>query len=89
MAQWVLGSEEWSSAAMGGWGGDRGRRRHASSSADGGDDGNFESFADGSGEAAGVADIFVSDEDVDVLADLALFVDDAVASAGMEPPELG
>jgi hypothetical protein len=74
---------------MRGWGGERGRRRHASSAADGGDDGNLESFLDGSGEAAGVADIFVSDEDVDVLADLALFVDDAVAGAGMEPPELG
>jgi hypothetical protein len=74
-------------------GGDKGlpTRAHAamSSAADGGDDGNFESFADDSGEAAGVADIFVSDEDVDVLADLALFVDDAVADTGMERPERG
>ena len=69
--------------------GGRRRTRHASSAADGGDDGNFESFAEGSGEAAGVADIFVSDEDVDVLADLALFVDNAVADAGMERPERG
>jgi hypothetical protein len=67
----------------------RARAGNTSTAADGGDDGNFESFADGSGEAAGVADIFVSDEDVDVLADLALFVHDAVADAGMEPPELG
>ena len=72
-----------------GWRRGRGRPRHASSAADCGNDGNFESFADGSGEAAGVADIFVSDEDVDVLADLALFVDDAVADAGMERPERG
>jgi hypothetical protein len=60
-----------------------------SSAADGGDDGDFQSFVDGGGEAAGVADIFVSEEDVDVLADLALFVDDAVADAGIERPERG
>jgi hypothetical protein len=65
------------------------RRRHATSAADGGDDGNFISFANGSGEAAGVTDIFAADEDVDVLADLALFVDDAVTDAGMERPERG
>ena len=73
-------------------GGRRGRGRPArrtSSAADGRNDGNFESFGDGSGEAAGVADIFVSDEDVDVLADNALFVDDAVADSGMERPERG
>jgi hypothetical protein len=68
---------------------ERGGTQSMSSAADGGDDGDFQSFADGSGEAAGVTNIFVSDEDVDVLADLALFVDDAVTDAGIKRPERG
>src|SRR5690348_4497509 len=38
-------------------------------------------------QASCVADVFVSDEDVDVLAHLALLVDYAVAQAGMKCPE--
>jgi hypothetical protein len=51
---------------------------------DGGDDGDFGVGREGSGEAAGVADVFVADEEVDVFADLALFSEDAVADAGVE-----
>ena len=51
---------------------------------DGGDDGDFGVGREGSGETSGVADIFFADENVDVFADLALLVDDAIANAGMK-----
>ncbi len=55
--------------------------------ADGGDDGDGGVGGEGSGEAAGVADGFVADEDVDMLAELAFFVEDAVAQAGIHGEE--
>ena len=51
---------------------------------DSGDDGDFGVGREGGGEAAGVAHVFVADEDVDVFADLAFFGDDAIANAGIE-----
>jgi len=56
---------------------------------DGGDYGDFGGRREGSGEAAGVADVFVADEEVDVFADLALFGEDAVANAGVERVKSG
>lgn len=58
-----------------------------SSAADGGDDRDLGGFQQLSGEASGVADVFVADEDVDVLAHLALLVDDAIANAWVNRPE--
>lgn len=55
--------------------------------ADSGDDGDGGVGGEPGGEAAGVADGFVADEDVDVLAELAFFVEDAVAQAGMNGEE--
>ena len=55
-----------------------------SAAADGWDDGDFAVGGEERGEAAGIANVFVADEDVDVLADLALLGDDAVANAGVE-----
>src|SRR5256885_17162588 len=55
-----------------------------SAAGDGGDYGDFGVGREGSGEAAGVADVFVADEEGDVFADLALFGEDAVANAGGE-----
>ena len=51
--------------------------------ADGWDYGDGGVGGEGRGQAAGVADGFVADEDVDVLAELAFFVEDAVAQAGI------
>jgi len=65
--------------------GPQSRSRYACLAAgDGGDDGDFGVGREGGGEAACVAHVFFADEDVDVFADLALFVDDAIANAGMK-----
>ena len=64
-------------------------RKLGSAAADGGDYGDFGVGRKGSGEAAGVADVFVADEEVDVFADLALFGDDAIADAGVERVKSG
>ncbi len=59
------------------------------STADGRNNRNFRFFHDRGGEAAGVADVLVTDEDIDVLADLTLLVDKAVLHAGVERPKSG
>ena len=58
-----------------------------SAAGDGGDYGDFGVGWEGSGEAAGVADVFVADEEVDVFADLALFGENAIANARVEGAE--
>ena len=55
--------------------------------ADGGDDGDGGGGGEGSCQAAGVADGFVADEDVDVLAELTFFVENAVPQAGISGEE--
>ena len=55
-----------------------------SAAGDGGDDGDFGVGGKGCGEAAGIANAFVADEDVDVFADMALLGDDAIANTGVK-----
>lgn len=59
------------------------------STADGRNNPNLRFFHDGRREAADVADVLVAHEDVDVLADLTLFVNKAVLYAGVERPKSG
>jgi len=60
------------------------QNRKCLAAGNGRDDGNFGVRWEDGSEATGVAHIFFADENVDVLADLALFVDDAIADAGMK-----
>src|SRR6266436_6593939 len=55
--------------------------------ANSGNDGNLRGGGHGSGESSGVADGFVAHKDVDVLAELAFFIEDAVAQAGICTPQ--
>ena len=61
-----------------------GRATCYSAAGDGGDDRDFRVGRERSGKAAGVADVFIADEEIDVFADLALFGENAVANAGVE-----
>src|SRR5262249_43910930 len=51
---------------------------------DGGDDGNFRVGREDGSKSTSVTHVFFADENVDVLADLTLLVDDAIADAGMK-----
>ena len=55
--------------------------------ADGGDYGDGGVRGEGSGQAIGVADGFVADENIDVFAELAFFGENAIAQAGVSGPE--
>ena len=55
-----------------------------SAAGDSGDDGDFGIGRKEGCEAAGVTHVFFTDKNVDVFADLALLVDDAIANAGMK-----
>src|ERR1051326_578688 len=54
-----------------------------SAAADGGDDGDLGVLVEFGGKAAGIARVFVADEEVHVFADLALFGEDAIAETRM------
>lgn len=58
-----------------------------SSAADGGNNRNIRTCRNASRQPSGVANVFVTDENVDVLAHLALLGDDAIAEAGMKLPQ--
>ena len=62
-------------------------QRIESSAADGGDDRDLSVGRNWSFESTGEADTFLSDENIDVLTDDALFVHNAVAQRGMEMPK--
>lgn len=51
-----------------------------------GNDRDFDSIGKFCGEATGVAHVFVAYKNVDVLTDLALLIDDAVADSRMTGP---
>jgi len=51
--------------------------------ADGGNDRNIRSRGDRGGQPTGIANVFVADENVDVLAHLALLGEDAITQARM------
>ncbi len=55
--------------------------------ADGGDYGDGGVRGEGSGQAIGVADGFVADENIDVFAEVAFFGEKAIAQAGVSGPE--
>ena len=55
--------------------------------ADGGDYGDGGVGGEGCGQATGVADGFVADENIDVFAELAFFGQKAIAQAGVSGPE--
>jgi len=61
--------------------------KELSAAADGGNDRNIRARGDTAGQPTGIANVFVADENVDVLAHLALLVEDAIAQAGMELPK--
>jgi len=61
-----------------------GLRSSCGSAADGGNDGDDGRGEERSSEAPGVARILVADKHVDVLAQAALFGEDAIADAGIE-----
>ena len=50
---------------------------------------NLRAGWDGGRQAVGEADSFFADKDIDVLANLALLVQDAVLQGGMEAPQRG
>ena len=55
--------------------------------ADSGDYGNGGFGGEGCGQATGVADGFVADENIDVFAEVAFFGEKAIAQAGVSGPE--
>ena len=55
--------------------------------ADGGDYGDGGVGGEGCGQATGVADGFVADENIDVFAEVAFFGEKAIAQAGVGGPE--
>jgi len=58
---------------------EQGRTAAGSAAADGGDDRDFRCGCNGSGQSAGITDIFVSDEEIDVTANFAGFGEHSVS----------
>jgi len=59
------------------------------SAADCGNDGDFRFGGQGAHEPTGITHVFVADEDVDVLPNLALLVGHAITHPGMQRPKRG
>jgi hypothetical protein len=60
-----------------------------SAAADGRNDGNFSPLGNAGCESAGVADILITNEDVDVFANLSLLGHDAIANPRVKRPQRG